>query len=95
VDRRGQNINFKARLVNEGDAGAGRGGANGFTAPQLISGNMGSRCSNCPTAGCKNCPMFGVGRNPEFERKEEERKMKRERKRLLQMRDDEKKSADL
>lgn len=100
VDRRDQNINFKARLVSQGEYGGlglshRVGGANGFTAPQQISGNLGSRCNNCPTRGCKNCPMFGVGKNPEFERKEEERKMKKERRRLQQMREDEKKSADL
>jgi hypothetical protein len=71
------------------------GGPNAFTAPQQISGNMGSRCNNCPSQGCKDCPMFGVGKNPEFERRENERKMKKERKRLQQMREDDKKSADL
>lgn len=94
VDRRDQNINFKARLVNQQEYGGGERIA-GFTAPQKISGNLGSRCSNCPSRGCKNCPMFGIGKNPEFERKEEERKMNRERRRLEQMREDEKKSADL
>ena len=100
VERRDQNINFKARLVSQGEYGGlglshKVGGPNAFTAPQQISGNMGSRCNNCPSNGCKNCPMFGVGKNPEFERKEKERKEKRERRRLQKMREEEKKSADL
>lgn len=99
VDRRGQNINAKARLVNQGEYGGGGnhrvGGANAFTPAQQISGNMGSRCSNCPSRGCKNCPMFGVGKNPEFERKEQERKAKRERRRLETEREQANQSADL
>jgi ferredoxin len=99
VDRRGQNINAKARLVSQGEYGGGEshrvGGANAFTPPQQISGNMGSRCNNCPSRGCKNCPMFGVGKNPEFERKEQDRKSRRERRRLESEREDANKSADL
>lgn len=100
VERRGQNINFKARLVSQGEYGGlglshRVGGPNAFTAPQKISGNLGSRCNNCPSRGCRDCPMFGVGKNPEFERKEKERKAKIERRRLQQQREDEKKSADL
>lgn len=51
VERRDQNINFKARLVSQAEYG-GIGSANlgggpvGFTAPQQISGNMGSRCNS-------------------------------------------------
>lgn len=83
VERRNQNINFKARLVNQGEyrSGAGYqakyGGGALYTDQQVISGNMGSRCSNCPTRGCANCPMFGVGLNPEFKKKEKLRKEKR------------------
>jgi ferredoxin len=99
IDRRGQNINFKARLVSQAEYGGGEshrvGGANAFTAPQQISGNMGSRCNNCPSRGCKDCPMFGVGKNPEFERKEKERKARTERRRLEREREDANKSADL
>mmetsp|Transcript_5479 Transcript_5479/g.8601 ORF Transcript_5479/g.8601 Transcript_5479/m.8601 type:complete len:412 (+) Transcript_5479:132-1367(+) len=83
VERRGQNINNKARLVNQGEyrSGAGSyqakyGGGAQFTNQQVISGNMGSRCNNCPSRGCKNCPMFGVGLNPEFQQKEEKRKIR-------------------
>ena len=98
-DRRGQNINAKARLVNQGEYGGGEshrvGGANAFTAPQQISGNMGSRCNNCPSKGCGDCPMFGVGKNPEFERKEQERMAKRERRRLEKEREEANQSADL
>lgn len=100
-DRRNQNINPKARLVSQAEYTGGLshmvggGGWNGYTAPQEISGNMGSRCSNCPSRGCKNCPMFGVGKNPEFERKERERKARIERNRLKKMREEESKRADL
>uniref|UniRef100_A0A6U3QLD1 Uncharacterized protein n=1 Tax=Ditylum brightwellii TaxID=49249 RepID=A0A6U3QLD1_9STRA len=92
-ERRGQNINFKARLVSQGEYGGlglshRVGGPNGFTAPQKISGNMGSRCNNCPSRGCKDCPMFGVGKNPEYERKEKERKAKMELRRLQTMREE-------
>ena len=76
VERRGQNINFKARLVNQSNNQAKYGGGALFTDQQVISGNMGSRCNNCPSRGCKNCPMFGVGLNPEFQQKEEKRKIR-------------------
>lgn len=101
VDRRGQNINFKARLVSQGEYGGAAamshrgGGANAFTAPQQISGNMGSRCNNCPSAGCKNCPMYGVGKNPEFEKKEKTRKEKMMKRELKQQLEQQNKSADL
>lgn len=78
VERRKQNINHKARLVNQGEYRSGvssqYGGAQAFTDAQVISGNLGSRCNNCPSRGCKNCPMFGVGLNPGFQKKEEKRK---------------------
>jgi ferredoxin len=100
VDRRGQNINFKARLVNQAEYGGGvgdrvGGGPNAFTAPQQISGNMVARCNNCPSAGCKNCPMYGVGKNPEFERKEQLRKERAAKRRLERERERDMKSADL
>jgi hypothetical protein len=95
VDRRGQNINFKARLTGENGNGMSHrvGGANTFTAPQQISGNMGTRCSNCPSRGCKDCPMYGVGRNPEYEKREKTRLEKRAKQRLQKERED--KSAEL
>jgi ferredoxin len=99
VDRRGQNINAKARLVSQGEYGNSLahavGGANRFTAPQIISGNMSTRCNNCPSRGCKNCPMYGVGKNPEFEKKEQERKARRAKRKVLEQREREQKSADL
>ena len=96
TERRGQNINFKARLVNQGESGSmGTIGAVAYTAPPKISGNLGSRCNNCPSRGCKNCPMFGVGKNPEFEKREQQRKEKKERTRLIKQREDESKSVDL
>jgi ferredoxin len=96
TERRGQNINFKARLVNQGDSGSmGTIGAVAYTAPPKISGNLGSRCNNCPSRGCKNCPMFGVGKNPEFEKREQQRKEKKERTRLIKQREDDSKSVDL
>jgi len=95
-DRRGQNINFKARFVNQGEAGnLATVGAMAYTAPQAISSNASSRCNNCPSRGCKNCPMFGVGKNPEFERREKQRKERLERNRLMKQREEESKSADL
>lgn len=98
-ERRNQNINFKARLVSQAENGNSLshrvGGPNAFTAPQKISGNMGSRCNNCPSRGCRDCPMFGIGKNPEFERKEKERLERRERRRLQQLREEQQKSADL
>lgn len=80
IERRDQNINFKARLVNQGEFQASvvsqtrYGGSKSFSNQQQISGNMGSRCNNCPTRGCANCPMYGVGKNPEFQKKEAARK---------------------
>lgn len=96
IGRRDQNINFKARLVNSGDSGAG--GSNGpraFTAPQSISGNMGSRCNNCPTRGCKSCPMYGVGKNPEYEKREKRREERALKKRIRNQRESAEKSVDL
>ena len=97
IDRRGQNINFKARLVSQAEYGGFESvsGAVAFTAPQKISGNMGSRCNNCPSNGCKNCPMYGVGKNPEFERKEQQRKANAAKRRLQQEREKDNKSAEL
>jgi ferredoxin len=96
TERRDQNINFKARLVNQGEAGSmGTIGAVAYTAPPIISGNLGSRCNNCPSRGCKTCPMFGVGKNPEFEKREQQRKEKIERNRLKKQREEESKSVDL
>lgn len=99
VERRDQNINFKGRLVSQGENGNTLshrvGGANGFTAPQVISGNMGTRCSNCPSRGCQNCPMYGVGKNPEYERKEKLRKERQAKLLLKQEREKKQKSADL
>lgn len=100
IERRNQNINFKARLVSQAEYGGTGlayrvGGPNAFTAPQQISGNMGSRCSNCPTRGCANCPMYGVGLNPEYQRKEQLRKERIAKRRLQQQREKEQKSAEL
>ena len=99
IERREQNINFKARLVSQAEYGGLSSnkvsGAVSFTAPQLISGNMGARCNNCPSRGCKNCPMYGVGKNPEFERKEKLRKERAAMKRLQQERERDNRSADL
>jgi len=99
-DRRNQNINFKARLVSQAENGnslshLSGGGSNAFTAPQKISGNMGSRCSNCPSRGCGDCPMYGVGKNPEFQKKEEARKARIARRKLLQQREADEKSVEL
>ena len=99
VDRRDQNINAKARLVSQGEYGGGQqhkvGGSNGFTAPQQISGNMGSRCNNCPSRGCKQCPMFGIGENPDFKMKEAQRKANKAEKLLKQKMQSENRSVEL
>ena len=35
-------------------------------------------CHNCPSRGCKDCPMYGVGLNPLYLTRLEEREAKRE-----------------
>jgi 4Fe-4S single cluster domain of Ferredoxin I len=101
IDRRNQNINFKARLVSQAEYGtstshmSGMGGPSAFTAPQKISGNLGARCSNCPTRGCPKCPMYGVGKNPVFEKREAERKARIAKRKLQQQRESAQKSAEL
>lgn len=101
-ERRGQNINNKARLVSQGEyrGGAGfggpkYGGGSVFTDQQMISGNMGSRCNNCPSKGCKNCPMFGVGLNPDFQKKEEKRKERLARAEMKKKMESQNKRAEL
>ena len=99
-DRRNQNINFKARLVSQAENGntlshLSGGGSNAFTAPQKISGNMGARCNNCPSRGCSDCPMYGVGKNPEFLRKEEARKARLAKRKLQKQRQAAEKSVEL
>ena len=66
-----------------------------FTEPQTISVKMSARCNNCPSRGCRTCPMYGVGQNPEFQRKEKERKARAAKRRLEQERDRDMKSVDL
>lgn len=100
IQRRDQNINFKARLVNQGEYGGDYGhrvgiGSTKFTSAPKISGNMGTRCNNCPTRGCATCPMYGVGNNPEFIRKEEARKRRNEERRRKQSLESASKSAEL
>lgn len=95
IDRRGMNINFKSRLVGSSDMSHRVGGAVKFTPPQQISGNMSARCNNCPSRGCKNCPMYGVGKNPEFERKERMRKERIAKRKLQKEREQQNKSANL
>jgi ferredoxin len=99
LERRGQNINPKARLVSQGEYGGASshqvGGAVAFTPAQKISGNMGARCNNCPSRGCRDCPMYGVGKNPDFLKKEEARKEKMARRRMQAEREKNNKSVDL
>jgi ferredoxin len=100
VERRDQNINFKARLVSQGEYGGlglGHmvGGASAFSAPQQISGNQMARCNNCPSRGCSSCPMYGVGKNPVFEKQEKMRQERLAKKRIQQERENQNKSADL
>lgn len=100
IERRKQNINFKARLVNQGEAGssghqAKYGGGALFTDQQIISGNMGARCNNCPSRGCKNCPMFGVGKSPYFIEKEKARMEKRAKAEMKRQMESKNKRAEL
>jgi len=98
IERRKQNINFKARLVNQSENTASQakyGGGSLYTDQQIISGNMGSRCANCPSRGCKNCPMFGVGLNPEFQKKEERRTTKLAKKKMQKEMESKNKRAEL
>jgi len=101
VERRDQNINFKARLVSQAEyqSGAGvqssYGGVRAFTGQQVISGNMGARCNNCPSRGCKNCPMFGVGLNPEYAKREERRKKKKAEREMKKRMESQNKRAEL
>jgi ferredoxin len=70
--REGQIINFKARLVGN-DGLLSSNGANiqkGKDTTPRISSDGKIRCNNCPTRGCYDCPMFGVGRDPEFRRRQ-------------------------
>ena len=100
IDRRDQNINFKARLVSQAENGntmshlSGRG-SNAYTAPQQISGNMKSRCNNCPSRGCRTCPMYGVGKNPAFEAAEQLRKEKAKKRQVQAQRERDEKSIEL
>ncbi|KAL7541926.1 hypothetical protein ACHAWF_013147 [Thalassiosira exigua] len=98
IERRKQNINFKARLVSQSEGTAYQakyGGGALFTDQQVISGNMGSRCNNCPSRGCKNCPMFGVGLNPEFQKREAKRKEKLARAEMKKKMESQNKRAEL
>ncbi|CAN0106716.1 unnamed protein product [Scytosiphon promiscuus] len=89
-EREGIDINFKAKLVGNDHDNV----ANGM---QIISGNQGMRCDNCPSRGCYECPMFSVGNNPEYTKRKEERKAKRLAKRKKEREEltGEIKSADL
>lgn len=98
IERREQNINFKARLVSQAENGnslSHRVGGGAFTAPQKISGNMAARCNNCPSRGCYDCPMYGVGKNPEFEKKEKARKARLAKRKLQEQRERDQKRAEL
>lgn len=95
IDRRDMTLNFKGRYVGNDSMSHRVGGAVKFSEQQQISGNMGSRCNNCPSRGCKNCPMFGVGKNPEFEKKEKLRQERMAKGRMQREREKQKKSANL
>ena len=75
--RRNQVLDFY-NLLRRTEQGSGDPGkaARGNGALE-ISGNYGSRCSNCPGNGCKNCPMFSVGDNPAFLLREAKKKQNR------------------
>lgn len=72
TERSGQVINNKARLVSQQE---GTSAVPPTKARNFHSGAM--RCNNCPSRGCKECPMFGVGENPVYLQRLEERAEKR------------------
>lgn len=96
TERREQNINFQARLTGEsGGMVNSYGGSKPYSTAQQISGNMGSRCNNCPNRGCKDCPMFGVGKNPAFQEKDQKRLDRLEAKKRKSTMENLNKSVDL
>ena len=74
TERSGQVINNAARLVSQQE---GTSAVPPSKARNFHSGAM--RCNNCPSRGCKECPMFGVGENPIYLQRLEEREEKRQR----------------
>ena len=73
TERSGQRINNAARLVSQQE---GTAAVPPTQARNYQSGVM--RCNNCPSRGCKDCPMFGVGENPIFLARRDERMELRE-----------------
>lgn len=69
LNRQTQVINNWARLVGGQDISSSKGGLRRTTV--MDSGII--RCDNCPGRGCETCPMFGVGENPEYLRKTQQR----------------------
>jgi len=96
TERREQNINFAARLMGESSGLVNSyGGAKPYSTAQKISGNMGSRCNNCPNRGCKDCPMYGVGKNPAFQEQDQKRLDRLEAKKRKSTMENLNKSVDL
>uniref|UniRef100_A0A7S2BL04 Ferredoxin n=1 Tax=Octactis speculum TaxID=3111310 RepID=A0A7S2BL04_9STRA len=98
--RQSQFINNKARLVNqqEGrgvDVASLVGGVIRRASAPDISGNRGMRCNNCPGRGCKSCPMYGVGKNPAFLEREQEKMEKRARRDAARAAEDSVSSGDV
>lgn len=57
-------------------------GGDSFTNRRLPSKSKGQsmmNCPNCPSRGCKDCPMYGVGLNPVYIARLEERAAKKEK----------------
>lgn len=59
---------------------AGNDGINTRTTTIAKMGAMGGCCNNCPSRGCKDCPMYGVGLNPVYLKRQEEREAKKKAK---------------
>jgi ferredoxin len=84
-------------VMNPRSIGTGHGdnylkGRMSETKAKLSGGLM--CCNNCPSKGCKDCPMYGVGLNPVYQARLEEREAKREASGANQReRDDAEKSA--
>ena len=56
---------------------------------------MKARCANCPGRGCEDCPMFGIGLNPAFKKREEERLEREAKGRMKAERESAEKSIEL
>ena len=72
----GQTIHFMQAGYRHGEnAGLQRQGPSKAKIGQKSGSIM--CCNNCPSKGCKDCPMYGVGLNPVYQARMEEREAKK------------------